>query len=153
MLTLMLALHSLVRWAAIAFGFAIIIRSFSGMSKGSFEDADGRFGRLFTISLDVQMLVGTLMYLVFSTITTSAFDNMGSAMSNAVTRFWIVEHPTMMFAALVFAHIGVVRVRKAPEAKAKHRAGLIFFGIAMLLILVGTPWPFSLAARPILPFL
>ena len=144
----MLALHSLVRWAAIAFGFAIIIRSFSGMSKGSFEDADGRFGRLFTISLDVQMLVGTLMYLFFSTITTSAFENMGSAMSNAVTRFWIVEHPTM-----VFAHIGVVRVRKAPEAKAKHRAGLIFFGIAMLLILVGTPWPFSLAARPILPFL
>ena len=153
MLTLMLALHSLIRWAAIAFGFVIIIRALSGMSKGSFEDADGRFGRLFAISLDVQMLLGILMYLFFSTITTSAIENLGSAMSNSVTRFWIVEHPTMMLAALVFAHIGVVRVRKAPEAKAKHRTGLIFFGIAMLLILLGTPWPFSVAARPILPFL
>ncbi len=153
MLTLMLALHSLIRWAAIAFGFVIVIRALSGMSKGNFEDADGRFGRLFAISLDVQMLLGILMYLFFSTITTSAFENLGSAMSNSVTRFWIVEHPTMMLAALVFAHIGVVRVRKAPEAKAKHRNGLIFFGIAMLLILLGTPWPFSVAARPILPFL
>ena len=153
MLTLMLALHSLIRWAAIAFGFVIVIRALSGMSKGNFEDADGRFGRLFAISLDVQMLLGILMYLFFSTITTSAFENLGSAMSNSVTRFWIVEHPTMMPAALVFAHIGVVRVRKAPEAKAKHRNGLIFFGIAMLLILLGTPWPFSVAARPILPFL
>tara|TARA_B100000586_G_scaffold143117_1_gene103677 strand:- start:1055 stop:1504 length:450 start_codon:yes stop_codon:yes gene_type:complete len=149
----MLALHSLIRWAAIAFGFVIVIRALSGMSKGNFEDADGRFGRLFAISLDVQMLLGILMYLFFSTITTSAFENLGSAMSNSVTRFWIVEHPTMMLAALVFAHIGVVRVRKAPEAKAKHRNGLIFFGIAMLLILLGTPWPFSVAARPILPFL
>ena len=153
MLTLMLALHSLIRWAAIAFGFVIVIRALSGMSKGNFEDADGRFGRLFAISLDVQMLLGILMYLFFSTITTSAFENLGSAMSNSVTRFWIVEHPTMMLAALVFAHIGVVRVRKAPEAKAKHRNGLIFFGIAMLLILLGTPWPFSVATRPILPFL
>ena len=149
----MRALHSSIRWAAIAFGFVIIIRALSGMSKGSFEDADGRFGRLFAISLDVQMLLGILMYLFFSTITTSAIENLGSAMSNSVTRFWIVEHPTMMLAALVFAHIGVVRVRNAPEAKAKHRTGLIFFGIAMLLILIGTPWPFSVAARPILPFL
>ena len=151
MLTLLLTLHSLVRWAAIVLGLMAIFRAFTGMSKGRFEDADGKFGRLFAVSLDVQMLLGILMYLFFSTITTSAFENMGSAMGNSVTRFWLVEHPTMMIAALALAHIGVARVRKATEAKAKHRAGLIFFGIATLLILVGTPWPFSTAARAILP--
>ena len=151
MLTLLLTLHSLVRWAAIVLGLMAIFRAFTGMSKGSFEDTDGTFGRLFAISLDVQMLLGILMYLFFSTITTSAFENMGSAMGNSVTRFWLVEHPTMMIAALALAHIGVARVRKASETKAKHRAALIFFGIAMLLIVAGSPWPFSTAARPILP--
>ena len=151
MLTLLLMLHSLVRWAAIVLGLMAIFRAFTGMSKGRFEDADGKFGRLFAVSLDVQMLLGIMMYLFFSTITTSAFENMGSAMGNSVTRFWLVEHPTMMIAALALAHIGVARVRKATEAKAKHRAGLIFFGIATVLILVGTPWPFSTAARAILP--
>ncbi len=151
MLTLLLILHSLVRWAAIVLGLMAIFRAFAGMSKGRFENTDGTFGRLFAVSLDVQMLLGILMYLFFSTITTSAFENMGSAMGNSVTRFWLVEHPTMMIAALALAHIGVVRVRKATEPKAKHRAALIFFGIAMLLIVAGTPWPFSTAARPILP--
>ena len=153
MLTLLLTLHSLIRWVAIVLGLMAIFRAVTGMSKGAWEETDGKLGRLFAVSLDVQMLLGILMYLFFSTITTSAFESMGSAMGNSVTRFWIVEHPTMMIAALALAHVGVARSRKATEPKAKHRAGLIFVGIAMLLILVGSPWPFSTAARPILPFL
>ncbi len=151
-LTLLLALHSLARWAALSLGLMALIRTFSGTSEGNFgfPDENRKWGRWFAISLDIQILLGLLMYLFFSTITTSAFENMGSAMSNSVTRFWMVEHPTMMVAALALAHIGVARARKAPE---KRRAGLICFGLAMLLIVLGTPWPFSTAARPLLPFL
>ncbi|HAK56921.1 MAG: hypothetical protein QF463_13800 [Vicinamibacterales bacterium] len=151
MLTLTLILHNLVRWAAIGLGAMAVYRAFAGLSSGRFEEADGKIGRFFAISLDVQMLLGIMMYLFFSRITTSAFENMGSAMSNPVIRFWLVEHSTMMVAALALAHIGVARVRKGTQPKAKHRAGLIFFGIAILVILVGTPWPWSTVARPILP--
>ena len=149
--TLTLILHNLVRWAVIGLGAAAIYKSFSGLSSGRFEEADGKFGRLFAVSLDVQMLLGIMMYLFFSRITTSAFENMGSAMGNPVMRFWLVEHSTIMVAALALAHIGVARVRKGADPKAKHRASLIFFGIALLLILVGTPWPWSTASRPFLP--
>ena len=153
MLTLILLLHSLIRWVAIILGLVAVARAVSGVSsKGGWTDSDAKFGRLFAVSLDVQLLLGLLMYLFFSTITTSAFQNMGETMGNSVVRFWVVEHPTMMMAALALAHIGVARARKAAEPFAKHRTALIFLGVAWLLILVGTPWPFSAAERPLLPF-
>jgi|TARA_B100002003_G_scaffold162166_1_gene150535 uncharacterized membrane protein (DUF485 family) len=154
MLNLILILHSLLRWAAIAFGLVAIGRAAAGLTKTptTWIESDAKFSRLFAISLDVQMLLGILMYLFFSTITTSAFQNMGEAMGNSVVRFWIVEHPTIMLVALVFAHIGVARARKMVNPNAKHRTTLIFLGISLALILIGTPWPGSPAERPLLPF-
>jgi hypothetical protein len=154
MLNLILILHSLLRWAAIAFGLVAIGRAAAGLTKtpATWSESDAKFSRLFAISLDVQMLLGILMYLFFSTITTSAFQNMGEAMGNSVVRFWIVEHPTIMLVALVFAHIGVARARKMVNPNGKHRTTLIFLGISLALILYGTTLTWSLAERPLLPF-
>lgn len=154
MLNLILILHSLLRWAAIAFGLVAIGRAAAGLTKtpATWIESDAKFSRLFAISLDVQMLLGILMYLFFSTITTSAFQNMGEAMGNSVVRFWIVEHPTIMLVALVFAHIGVARARKMVNPNGKHRTTLIFLGISLALILYGTTLTWSLAERPLLPF-
>jgi hypothetical protein len=154
MLNLILILHSLLRWAAIAFGLVAIGRAAAGLTKtpATWSESDAKFSRLFAISLDVQMLLGILMYLFFSTITTSAFQNMGDAMGNSVVRFWIVEHPTIMLVALVFAHIGVARARKMVNPNGKHRTTLIFLGISLALILYGTTLTWSLAERPLLPF-
>ena len=154
MLNLILILHSLLRWVSIAFGLVAIGRAAVGLTKtpATWIESDSKFSRLFAISLDVQMLLGILMYLFFSTITTSAFQNRGEAMGNSVVRFWIVEHPTIMVVALVFAHIGVARARKMVNPKAKHRTTLIFLGISLALIFIGTPWPWSPAERPLLPF-
>ena len=154
MLNLILILHSLLRWAAIAFGLVAIGRAAAGLTKtpATWLESDAKFARLFAISLDVQMLLGILMYLFFSTITTSAFQNMGEAMGNSVVRFWIVEHPTIMLVALVFAHIGVARARKMVNPNGKHRTTLIFLGISLALILYGTTLTWSLAERQLLPF-
>ena len=154
MLNLILILHSLLRWAAIAFGLVAIGRAAAGLTKtpATWIESDAKFARLFAISLDVQMLLGILMYLFFSTITTSAFQNMGEAMGNSVVRFWIVEHPTIMLVALVFAHIGVARARKMVNPNGKHRTTLIFQGISLALILYGTTLTWSLAERQLLPF-
>tara|TARA_B100001146_G_scaffold35766_2_gene29190 strand:+ start:2556 stop:3020 length:465 start_codon:yes stop_codon:yes gene_type:complete len=154
MLNLILILHSLLRWVAIACGLVAIGRAAAGLTKtpATWIESDAKFSRLFAISLDVQMLLGILMYFKFSTITTSAFQNMGEAMGNSVVRFWIVEHPTIMLVALVFAHIGVARARKMVNPNGKHRTTLIFLGISLALILYGTTLTWSLAERPLLPF-
>jgi hypothetical protein len=57
-------------------------------------------------------------------------------------RFFTLEHPSLMLIAIVLAHVGRVRIRRRPDGADRHRQALWFFGVAMVLILIGIPWPF-----------
>ena len=99
-------------------------------------------GAFFTIAVDTQMLVGLILYGVLSPLTWAAFSNMGAAMKDPTLRFYAVEHVVMMVIAIALVHIGRTRVQKATSDAAKHRTAAIFFGLALVLILAGIPWPF-----------
>jgi len=47
-----------------------------------------------------------------------------------------------MLLAIILLHIGKVQGRKAISDKAKHRRTLIFYILALLIILLSIPWPF-----------
>jgi hypothetical protein len=64
-------------------------------------------------------------------------------------RFWTVEHPVVMVAAVVLAHVGRVLAGKATDADKKRKRLLICFGLALLLMLLRTPWPGMANARPL----
>ena len=148
----LLAVHSLVRWLVLVFAIMAIVRGIGGWSRRrGWIGADDRAGRLFTGALDLQALVGFILYFVLSPVTTEALRDFGVAMTVPVARYWAVEHLTMMVLVLALAHIGRARSRKAGEPAAKHRAAAIFYGIALLLLLAGIPWPFSRIGRPFLP--
>ncbi len=75
---------------------------------------------------------------------------MGAAMKNASVRFFTVEHALMMIIAWLLVHIGRSSVKRADTDAAKHRRMLLYFGIALLLILAAIPWPFRTEiARPL----
>lgn len=75
---------------------------------------------------------------------------MGNVMKNPTQRFFTVEHAGIMLVAWILVHAGRVAVKKASSDNAKHKKALIFFGIALLLILVSIPWPFRAEiARPL----
>jgi hypothetical protein len=135
--SLILALHSWLRWVALLAGVWAVSAAFARRA--------GRSGLIFTVSLDVQMLLGLSLYLFLSPITTGAFSNMAGAMQNRTVRFWAVEHPTMMIAALVLAHVGHARMKRG-----KGGAGLLFL-LALLAILAGIPWPGLPYGRPLVP--
>jgi hypothetical protein len=84
-----------------------------------------------------------LLYGVFSPVLQKAFADFGGAMKDGVLRYWAVEHMTMMVIAVAFAHIGAARVKKASSDVAKHRVAVIFFGLAILMIVASIPWPGS----------
>jgi len=96
------------------------------------------------------MLVGLILYGLLSPITWAAFSNMGAAMKDPTLRFYAVEHVVMMVIAIALVHIGRTRVQKATSDAAKHRTAAIFFGLALILILAGIPWPFREVGRPLL---
>jgi hypothetical protein len=143
-----LVLHSWLRWAVIVLGILAVIRALAATRSRRWVPADDRAAMLFTMTLDVQFLAGLVLYFALSPITRTALQHMDAAMRSASLRFWAVEHPTAMLVALIVAHAGRVVVRRAPEAK-KGRMALIFFAIALLVILGMTPWPNTAGARPL----
>ena len=144
-----LVLHSWLRWVVILLGVIAVVRAFAATRSRRWTPADDRAAMLFTMALDLQFLAGLVLYFALSPITRTALQHMDAAMQSPTLRFWAVEHPTAMLVALIFAHVGRVRVRRAPEAK-KGRMALIFFVIALLVILGMTPWPNTAGDRPLL---
>jgi hypothetical protein len=107
---------------------------------------DGQPGLFFVIAMDLQLLLGLLLYVVLSPITTGGFRDFGAAMSDSGTRFFLVEHLLTMVVAVVLVHIGRARSRRATDDQAKARTAAIFYTLALLVILLGMPW-----FRPLLP--
>jgi hypothetical protein len=138
----MLLLHSWLRWAVLGLVLLAVGRSIAGLSsRRAWLPADDRVIRLFGITLDVQVLVGLLLYFLLSPITKGAMAEFGEAMANSAWRFWAVEHGFGMLVAVALAHIGKVRVRKATDSGRKHKTVLIFYGLALLVMLLAIPWP------------
>lgn len=137
---LALVLHSWVRWLAILGGILTVVTSLSA----SADPKANRWAKIFTITLDVQFLLGLVLLL-----TSTAFENMGETMRDATARFYAVEHPTMMIIAIALAHMGRVFARKAATPASARTKSLIFFGIATVLLLAGTPWPGMRDSRPL----
>ncbi|NSL90338.1 hypothetical protein [Chitinophaga solisilvae] len=142
----MVHLHSILRWAVVLIGLLAVIRALKGVTgKTPFTAADSKAGLFFSIICDIQLLVGLLLYFVFSPKAQAAMSNMGAAMKDATLRFYAVEHATLAIVAIALVHIGKSKVKKAATDAQKHKLALIFYGIALLLIFVLTPWPFRAA--------
>ncbi len=145
-----LILHNIMRWAVLLFGLWTLINALSGtFSKRAYSNADNKSNLFFMISCDIQLLLGLILY--FSGVWFEKLKSgMGDVMKNAYDRFFTVEHAGMMLLAWILVHIGRSAVKRAPE-QSKHKKMLIFFGLALLIILASIPWPFRTEiAKPLL---
>lgn len=145
---LFLVLHSLLRWAVLILGILVVVRSLKGrINKSAYLPSDNSLNLFFMISCDIQLLLGFVLY--FGKGWLDVLKNLGSSDPSVKTynRFFSMEHLTMMLLAWALVHIGRVVVKKASDDFTKHRKSLLFFGIALLLILAAIPWPFREALQ------
>jgi uncharacterized membrane protein len=143
MYSFVLTLHSLVRWAVVIVGIIAVIMAFAGwFGNRRWTSSTVRLNMLFTTFLDLNILLGFFLYFILSPLTRGALQNMGDAMKDSNVRFFTVEHWLIMLVAVVVAHIGSSRAKKAADDKSKFKQAAIFFTIAMILIFLGIPWPF-----------
>jgi hypothetical protein len=142
MYPVVLMLHSWMRWAAIVGGVGAMLAVWRG------RDAD-RWSLALMFALDLQLVLGLVLYLVLSPYTARVPSSVEVVMRNPVLRFWNVEHLALMLAAIVAVHVGRALARKAPTATARRTRLLLCVGGATLLMLAGTPWPGSAQARPL----
>lgn len=138
---ILLVLHNLIRWVVLIAGVLAVVMAITGwLGNRNWGATDNRIGLLFTGSLDLQVLIGLLLYFIFSPITTSNFSNFGQAMGNEEIRFFLVEHSLLMVIAVVLAHIGRAQSKKATPDTNKHKRAAIFFTLAIIAILLAIPW-------------
>ena len=146
-----LILHNITRWAVLIFGLLAVITSIGGIvKKRAYSAADNKISLFFMIFCDLQLLMGII--LLYSNGWLAKMKSMGEVMKNSYDRFFIVEHGLIMIVAWILVHVGRTAVKKsAPENK--HKKTLLFFGIAILLILISIPWSFKGGgiARPDFP--
>jgi hypothetical protein len=152
MYTFVLLLHSWLRWAALVAGVGATVAAFTDRAQTAGLGRADRWGLALMAALDLQMLLGLLLYLVLSPAMEAIRQNFAAAMQDRVARFWAVEHISMMLMAVILVHVGRVLARKAKTPEARRTRLLICFGIATLAMIAATPWPGMSNGRPLFRF-
>lgn len=140
MYSAVLLVHSWIRWVALVAGVGTTLAALRGKTDGEPSLAD-RWGLVMMITLDLQMLLGLVLYLALSPNMQEILNHFGASMKDPALRFWAVEHVTTMMGAVILAHVGRVLARKAKAASAKRTRLLVCAGLATLLMVAGMPWP------------
>ncbi|HMF94988.1 MAG TPA: hypothetical protein VKE96_11860 [Vicinamibacterales bacterium] len=148
MYSVVLALHSWIRWVALVSGVGVTLAAVRGKVEGDKSVAD-RWAMAAMMALDVQMLLGLILYFGLSPNMQEILNHFGESMRRADTRFYAVEHITTMIVAVALSHIGRVLARKAPSTAAKRTRLFVTFGLATVLMLLGMPWPGRPGGRPL----
>ncbi|HMQ63947.1 MAG TPA: cytochrome B [Flavilitoribacter sp.] len=130
--------HSGLRWVILLLIVAAIVQAWNKWQKKSpFEPKKQRLALFALIVTHLQLLLGVILYFVSPKVAFGA-----NMMKDPVTRFFSVEHVTLMALAVALITMGYSRSkRSAPDAKG-FKILALFYLAGLVLLLAGIPWPF-----------
>ena len=138
----MVHVHSIGRWIVLLLLIFAILNSLIAGNR-PYIRTDNRLGLLLTIAADLMLLIGIYLWFVgdwgYKQIENLGFSNV---VKNPVSRFYVIEHLAGMLIAIILIHVGKAQGRKAISDNAKHRRTMIFYLVALLIIVASIPWPF-----------
>ncbi|WP_443936989.1 cytochrome B [Pedobacter sp. MW01-1-1] len=122
--------HSGWRYVVLVLLILAFVNALSGwLGKKPYTDGNRKLNLFTLISAHIQLLIGLVLY--FS----EGWYSLSSKGAPAV-RYFKMEHISMMIIAIVLITIGNSKSKKVADAIAKHRNIAIFFGMALLIIIV-----------------
>lgn len=131
-------IHSGLRWLVLLFIIAAIVNAGLKLTrKSSSHCNDCAFNRLALIFMHLQLVLGLVLYFISPKVV---FD--ATSMKDSLLRFFLVEHIGLMIIAVILITIGYVKSDRAVDELKKQKQVLVYFSIALLLVLVSIPWPF-----------
>jgi hypothetical protein len=126
-------LHMIWRWVLLVVALVTLVKALMGwLGKQPWTQLDDRLGLFFTVAIDIQFLLGMILWFVGPWRITAA----GALMGNSLGRFMVIEHPLFLLISLVLAHIGRSRSRKAATDAGKHKNAFIFYLFSFLFIVL-----------------
>lgn len=143
MYTILLSVHSLIRWFVLATLLFALFRAYRGLlTNKPFTRFDNTIRHTTATISHIQLVVGLGLYFI-SPIIQYFLHNYKESVSQRATRFFGMEHILMMLIAIVLISIGSVNAKRKPNDQQKFKTIAIWFSIALLIIFVSIPWPFS----------
>ncbi|HMK25407.1 MAG TPA: hypothetical protein VK483_05195 [Chitinophagaceae bacterium] len=138
----MLHLHSVLRWVILILLLLALYKNFVDKNK-PFTAGHKKLGLYVMICADLLLLVGLYQWFAGNWGLKSIQANgMSVVMKNSVLRFFAIEHTTGMLIAIILIHLGYSYGKKPVPDPQKHKRILLYFGLALLIILISIPWPF-----------
>ena len=131
-MNILLHAHSGLRYVVLALLIAAIFTAYAKWQKD--EQGDSKVYLFALIATHTQLLIGLILFFLSPKVN---FD----LIKEKVFRFYTIEHGFMMIIAVVLITMGRARSKKL-EGGDKHRTVLVFYGMALIIILAAIPWPF-----------
>ena len=129
--------HSGLRWVVLGLLIYAIFNALSKKGKGTFSVQDAKVNSFTTMFCHIQLLLGFALYFTSPKVVFSE-----AWMKNASQRFYGMEHLLLMLLAIVLITIGSAKAKRAANDEDKFKKTYLFFGLGLILILAGIPWPF-----------
>lgn len=134
--------HSVGRWIVLLLLLFAIINSLIAGNR-PYIKSDNRLGLLLTVFADLMLLIGAYLWYAGSWgYKLIEANGMSAVMKDNSMRFFAIEHLAGMLIAIILIHIGKAQGKKQMSDKSKHRRTMIFYLLALLIILASVPWPF-----------
>lgn len=146
-----LLLHSLTRWLVLGALCMAIWRAARGyLGHAPFTKADNAW-RHWTATLShVQLALGIVLY-VQRPLTAYFWSHWREAIGEPEIAFFGLWHMLLMVAAVLVTTFGSALAKRRDTDRERFGTMLVWFAVALLIILVAIPWPFSpFAQRPYL---
>ncbi len=145
----LLTIHSLFRWLVLISLVYAIYKAFRGYATNSpFTKTDNAIRHWTATITHIQFTIGAVLY-VISPVVKYLWKNFSTGVHQQEPSFFGVIHFALMMVAVTVLSIGSAKAKRNTVDKEKFGTMLIWFSIALILILIAIPWPFSpLANRP-----
>lgn len=142
-------LHSSMRWLVLASLLLATYKACKGyFFKLEFKSSDNTIRHWTATIAHIQLLIGITLYFQ-SPLIKYFLKDFHEAKESFDLMFFGLIHSTLMLAAIVVVTIGSALSKRKQTDTEKFKTMLLWYVVALLIIFIAIPWPFSpLANRP-----
>lgn len=141
--------HNSMRWLVLASLLLAIFRAYKGyFLKSKYSGFDNAVRHWTATIAHLQLMLGMILYFQ-SPIIKYFLSDLGRGMQDRNLQFFGLVHSSLMLASIVIITIGSALAKRKDKDHLKFKTMMIWFTIALVIILFAIPWPFSpFANRP-----
>ncbi|WP_306567764.1 hypothetical protein [Flavobacterium lindanitolerans] len=142
-------LHSTLRWLVLISLIVALYKAYRCyFQKTAFTKTDNAIRHWTATIAHLQLMVGMTLYFQ-SPIIKYFLKNFSAAKENFDLLFFGLIHSSLMLIAVIIITIGSAMAKRKTLDNEKFKTMLIWYGLALFLIFIAIPWPFSpFANRP-----